>query len=183
MDLKAVETSYARWAPVYDVVFGKVDTMGAPRLVEYWEVDPCATDHYGDDDMSPRTAGMAKESAKPDDEGGYGVKVEAEFTVGEYQIVILSATDSTGLDSWLKDTGYKIPDGAEPLLDWALMCSHWAVRRCTSRVSCSSVAPSAAVRTITPLDSGSTSLRIFFSRERSVSGSLREMPEVLPSGT
>jgi MYXO-CTERM domain-containing protein len=97
-------------------VFGKVDTMGAPRLVEYWEVDPCAVNAPGADDMmrAGSAAPPTEEAAKPDQD--YGVKVEAEFTVGEYQIVILSATDSTGLDRWLKDTGYKIPDGAEPLL-------------------------------------------------------------------
>ena len=30
--------------------------------------------------------------------------------------LILSATDSTGLDTWLRENNYKIPDGAEPLL-------------------------------------------------------------------
>ncbi len=63
------------------------------------------------------------------------------------------------------------------------MCSHCEVRRCTSRVSCSSVAPSAAVRTITPDDSGSTSLRMRLSRARSLSGSLRLMPFIEPPGT
>src|SRR5687768_18108761 len=29
-------------------VFVKVDQMGSPRLVEYWEVDPCAPDYYDD---------------------------------------------------------------------------------------------------------------------------------------
>ena len=42
--------------------------------------------------------------------------IEAEFTVAEYDIVILSASDSTGLDTWLRDNDYKIPAGAEPLL-------------------------------------------------------------------
>ena len=45
-----------------------------------------------------------------------GVKIEAKFVVGEYQIVILSAKDSTGLDGWLRQEKYKIPDGIEPLL-------------------------------------------------------------------
>src|SRR5262249_27564624 len=36
--------------------------------------------------------------------------------VGEYEIVILSAKDSTGLDTWLRQQKYKIPDGAEPYL-------------------------------------------------------------------
>ena len=33
-------------------VFAKVDQMGSPRLVEYWEQDPCQPD-YGYDDMGP----------------------------------------------------------------------------------------------------------------------------------
>ncbi|MEO8549260.1 MAG: DUF2330 domain-containing protein, partial [Kofleriaceae bacterium] len=37
-------------------------------------------------------------------------------TVGEYQIVILSAKDSSGLDTWLRNEKYNIPPGAEPLL-------------------------------------------------------------------
>ena len=63
------------------------------------------------------------------------------------------------------------------------MSSHCACSRATSRSSSSSLAPSAAVRTITPASSGTTSRRIFFSRVRSVSGSLREMPVIEPSGT
>ena len=43
------------------------------------------------------------------------MKVEAQFEVGEYDVVILSAKDSPGLDTWLKQEKYKIPDGA-PLL-------------------------------------------------------------------
>ena len=61
--------------------------------------------------------------------------------------------------------------------------SHWARRRSTSRVSSSSLAPSAAVRTITPASSGMTCFMIFFSRARSGSGSLREMPVIDPPGT
>ena len=52
-----------------------------------------------------------------------------------------------------------------------------------SFINSSSEAPSAAVRTITPAFSGRWSLRIFFSRLRSTSGSLREMPVIEPPGT
>jgi MYXO-CTERM domain-containing protein len=93
----------------------KVDTMGAPRLVEYWEKDPCQPEPppvmYEMASVAPMAPTNAAAGA-----GSYGVKIEAQFVVGEYQIVILSAKDSTGLDSWLRDTGYKIPDGAEKLL-------------------------------------------------------------------
>jgi len=44
------------------------------------------------------------------------VTIEAKFDVAEYQILILSAKEATGLQDWLKLNGYKIPEGAEPLL-------------------------------------------------------------------
>ena len=46
-----------------------------------------------------------------------GVTVEAEYTVGEYDIVILSAKESTGLQTWLQLSGYKIPLGADRALE------------------------------------------------------------------
>jgi len=45
-----------------------------------------------------------------------GVKIEAQFSVGEYDILILSAKESSGLETWLKENGYKIPAGAQGLL-------------------------------------------------------------------
>ena len=97
-------------------VFAKVDTMGAPRLVEYWEQDPCQPD-YGLDDMVAGGA-MPPPMMAPEPEAAkeLGVTIEAQFVVGEYQIVILSATDSAGLDTWLRSEKYQIPAGAEPLL-------------------------------------------------------------------
>jgi len=97
-------------------VFDSVERMGAPRLVEYWEQDPCAPEpRY---DRRPMATGaapppMPRKAAKAED---LGVTVEAQFTVGEYQIVILSAKESTGLDTWLRREKYSIPKGAEPLL-------------------------------------------------------------------
>jgi hypothetical protein len=44
------------------------------------------------------------------------VKIEAKFDVAEYKILILSATEATGLERWLTQNGYKIPAGAGPLL-------------------------------------------------------------------
>ena len=96
-------------------VFGNVERMGAPRLVEYWEQDPCRREPVYETRVAagvPPPAPMAK-AAKPAD---LGVTIEAQFTVGEYQIVILSAKESTGLDTWLRREKYNIPRGAEPLL-------------------------------------------------------------------
>jgi len=97
-------------------IFRKVDSLSAPRLVEYWEQDPCMQR------MEMEEGAVAKSAPpSPAPSGGasardLGVTIEAKFTVGEYQIVILSAKDSTGLDTWLRQEKYKIPDGAEPYL-------------------------------------------------------------------
>ena len=97
-------------------VFAKVEAMGAPRLVEYWEQDPCAPPMRLERRRMPvPSAPMAKRAGKAND-ADLGVTVEAQFTVGEYQIVILSAKESTGLDTWLRRERYNIPKGAEPLL-------------------------------------------------------------------
>ncbi|HVI01325.1 MAG TPA: DUF2330 domain-containing protein, partial [Enhygromyxa sp.] len=94
-------------------VFERVDKLAAPRLVEYWEQDPCAARRQAN-------RGRFKEETKMEESGGrpssHGVTIEAEFVVGEYQVVILSAEDSTGLDTWLRQENYNIPDGAEPVL-------------------------------------------------------------------
>jgi hypothetical protein len=55
-------------------------------------------------------------AAAPGGAADLGVTIEAQFAVGEYQIVILSAKESTGLDTWLHREKYNIPRGAEPLL-------------------------------------------------------------------
>ena len=97
-------------------VFANVERMGAPRLVEYWEQDPCAP-QYEYRTMTAKAGGapMPKPAMKKEAED-LGVTVEAQFEVGEYQIVILSAKESTGLDTWLRREKYNIPKGAEPLL-------------------------------------------------------------------
>ncbi len=97
-------------------VFTKVDQMGAPRLVEYWEQDPCGAGLEEEQMYAPMSAMAGAGGDMLQDKKDYGVKIEAQFTVGEYQIVILSAKDSTGLDAWLRDSHYQIPKGAEPLL-------------------------------------------------------------------
>src|SRR5262249_54806504 len=49
-------------------------------------------------------------------EKSLGVTVEARYTVGEYDIVLLSAEQSTGLETWLRQNGYRIPSGAARVL-------------------------------------------------------------------
>ena len=101
-------------------VLNRIESLGAPRLVEYWEQDPCPKPvaSRGDYDMES-ARGMAAPSSMSKDEGApykETVKIEAKFDVAEYKILILSATEATGLERWLKANGYQIPEGAGPLL-------------------------------------------------------------------
>ena len=98
-------------------VIKHLDDYTAPRLVEYHDDDPCQLAIMQEKGvimpspaMAPR--GMAfRRKAK-----NHGVTIEAQYTVGEYDILILSARESGGLISWLKSEGYKLPKGAEPVV-------------------------------------------------------------------
>lgn len=95
-----------------DELFAKLDRLTAPRLVEYEAMDPCAQDFYENNAVFDAGTNATNNS---------GVVVEAEFTVGEYDIVVLSAEESTSLETWLVDNDYNIPTGAsdyyQPYID------------------------------------------------------------------
>lgn len=93
-----------------DALFAKVDTLTSPRLVEYWEQDPCAPDEEWAFDASPSAGGNNRQ----DDNSPGTVTVEAQFSVGEYDIVVLSSDQGTALDSWLGANNYAVPAGAAP---------------------------------------------------------------------
>jgi hypothetical protein len=98
-------------------VFARVDRLAAPRLVEYWERDPCDPYKY-DKRMAEESRAIPRRSSVKYSAGSkdLGVTIEAEFSVAEYDIVILSAKDSSGLETWLKREKYNIPDGASSAL-------------------------------------------------------------------
>jgi hypothetical protein len=96
-------------------IIERLDAFSAPRLVEYFDQNPC---------MPPPRAGgrpgrlrfKAPAIGAAVDESALGVTVEAQFSVGEYDIVILSAKESNGLETWLNRNGYRIPRRANQLL-------------------------------------------------------------------
>jgi len=98
-------------------IFQKLEALSAPRLVEYWEQDPCPK-YRDSDEKADKSVAMPQAAAAPGGGGGkgYGVKIEAQFTVGEYEVVILSANESDGLERWLVDNKYSIPKGASAAL-------------------------------------------------------------------
>lgn len=106
---------------VQQYIFDKFDAYTAPRLVEYWDQNPCGNYMYNDiSTMTMPTAGVGRQTESMDDmasERDLGVTIKAKYTVGEYDILILDAKQSTGLKTWLTQNGYKIPEGAEEVLD------------------------------------------------------------------
>jgi len=94
-----------------------LDAYSAPRLVEYFDENPCRPRIY---EMAARSApGVAGGQLQDSSERAksLGVTIEAQYTVGEYDILILSAQQSTGLETWLKENGYRIPSGASSVLN------------------------------------------------------------------
>src|ERR1700694_3460063 len=96
--------------------FDRIDAYSAPRLAEYFDPNPCDVSRrerqMGAINAAP--ASMAKEQERKDK--ALGVTIEARYTVGEYDIAILSATESNGLEKWLRLEGYRIPSGASKAL-------------------------------------------------------------------
>jgi hypothetical protein len=96
-------------------VLKRLDAFSAPRLVEYFDANPCDTPALYDRLVMPSAAPMQVGAARARSSNSLGVTVEAQFSVGEYDIVVLGAKESNGLETWLGQNGYKIPRGAAPL--------------------------------------------------------------------
>ena len=93
-----------------------LDAYSAPRLVEYFDQNPCARYELRET-MRMSAAPMAAASPRSDAMAkALGVTVEAQYTVGEYDILILSAQESAGLETWLRTNGYRIPTGASEVI-------------------------------------------------------------------
>ncbi|MBU1722460.1 MAG: DUF2330 domain-containing protein [Gammaproteobacteria bacterium] len=92
-----------------------LDAYSAPRLVEYFDEDPCMPMPV----MAPAPmmkGAMMEDATVQRRAADLGVKIEAQYTVAEYDILLLSAKESGGLITWLTEQGYKLPPGAEPVV-------------------------------------------------------------------
>jgi hypothetical protein len=98
-------------------IIERLDAFSAPRLVEYFDADPCAP--MLDESLRTFSAPQAaadNRAKQQNSSQALGVTVEAKFTVGEYNILMLSARESSGLATWLLSNGYRIPQSARSLL-------------------------------------------------------------------
>jgi hypothetical protein len=92
-------------------IVDRLDAYTAPRLTKDVDDDPCGV----------LMAGQARQSgpggtARRDGEAALGVTVETTYTVGEYDIEVLSAEQSDGLAAWLRSRGYRLSERAEDLV-------------------------------------------------------------------
>ena len=128
-DYKGELTDFALVVPVPSVItkdqihisdrkyIERLDAYSAPRLVEYHDPDPCAVHQEvlsvvkSAPAMGGAVSGMPGERAH-----ALGVTVEASYAIGEYDILILSAKESAGLETWLRESGYRIPAKASAAL-------------------------------------------------------------------
>ncbi len=95
----------------------KLDKFSQPRLVEYFDPDPCRKVYYDSMERTPiPLAAPAPSINSLKRERELGVTIEDKFKVNEYEILILSAKESDGLEIWLQENNYKIPSGASELL-------------------------------------------------------------------
>jgi hypothetical protein len=110
-DVKAGDAELITWIEAY----------GTPRAVAYTCDTLFDLQHTGMGCGS--TLGCADQSVA----GGFSrmgvsdyaddsVVVEREFTVGVYDIVVLSAEESSDLFTWLRNNGYELPRGGDDIL-------------------------------------------------------------------
>ncbi len=129
-DYQGEASEFAMVIPVVDVpergqinvanpaLMDHLDAYTAPRLVEYFDENPCEERRRLEEiTVMARRGGAPLPSAVAQKAEDLGVTIEAEYEVGEYDILILSAEESDGLITWLNQEGYNIPDGAEETVE------------------------------------------------------------------
>ena len=92
--------------------FTRLDELTSPRLVQMTTQDCIGLGGLGTKGMRSGIGDLGGSGMARD----LGVKVETKFDVEEYEIVVLSAENSLGLEIWLKENKYKMPEGAEAAL-------------------------------------------------------------------
>jgi Na+-transporting NADH:ubiquinone oxidoreductase subunit NqrB len=100
-------------------LFRILDEYSAPRMASYYDENPCQPAIY---EAYPMTSdALQLESVVKKEKSvtrkSLGVTIEARYEVDEYEVLILSATQSEGLKIWLTQNGYKIPEKAAPILE------------------------------------------------------------------
>jgi hypothetical protein len=91
-----------------------IQAYSSPRLVKY-TCEDFKWEYRNGGDTGALLDDSSSEVESGEDAAG-SVQVEAEFSVGEYDIVVLSAEQSAGLLDWLEANGYAVDLAAASLL-------------------------------------------------------------------
>jgi len=83
-------------------LFNHIDAYSSPRFIEYTDSDPCRFYAMGGSSQNLKT---------------FGVSVETKTTVGEYDLTLLSAKQSLGLEAWLIKKGYAVSKDLQSALE------------------------------------------------------------------
>jgi len=101
-------------------IFAMIDSYSSPRMAAYYDRNPCQPVYNRRYKMATKsTSEISTGRIESKDESAryQGVQILEQYTVGEYDIMVLSATESNGLKNWLTDNGYQIPEQANEVLD------------------------------------------------------------------
>jgi hypothetical protein len=96
-------------------IIDHLDAYTSPRLVEYYDDGPCRL-RLMQERVGAGSALAPASKAADMRAATLGVTIQAQYTVGEYDIAILSAKQGQGLETWLKENGYRLPTGASEVL-------------------------------------------------------------------
>jgi hypothetical protein len=98
--------------PSVDDLFTRLSPLTRPQWNLTFETDgECKSSNRNFD-----SAVAESDDASAPNDGGGGVTVAQETAVGPYDVVVLQATDSAELITWLQDNDYALPDELEPKL-------------------------------------------------------------------
>ena len=98
-------------------IVDRLHDYSVPRLVEYWDKNPCPSQALRQIITSEDLRSLPVDSYRASVGLKAGViRIEAQYKVDEYDILILSADEGRALERWLVENGYKIPQGASKVL-------------------------------------------------------------------
>ncbi|MEM6806174.1 MAG: DUF2330 domain-containing protein [Bacteroidota bacterium] len=106
-------------------IFNRLNEFTGPRLVKYHDKDifctppperPVYIRGYASTQVESVLAGKVLGVSVRRNKK-YKVKVKERYKIDGYEILILSTKKSKGLELWLKDHGYQIPEGASEVLE------------------------------------------------------------------
>src|SRR5690606_33478516 len=103
-------------------LISRLDSYTSPRLVEYFDPDPCAVDMLRGNHRGNTGAGLTEGQARDEKHAARLAKLppapppqvtilpsDDDFTSGDYQIEVLSAKESARVEGHLTRSGYRLP--------------------------------------------------------------------------